>query len=168
MIRQGKKISVHQRINMVQHGDVALRVLPLKVGFGIFHASFEWGEHGRFFSALQRAVSVHHAARDRGMSPDGDVVCSIKGIAAGMIEVIVRIERSFYRHLTQATENIHLERSSLGADKALNEKCAVFTGKKAAIAHGLQAFGGIGNCGVETVADSSDRREALVSDYSLG
>lgn len=124
-------------------------------------AIFEWREHCRFFSALHWGIGIRDAARDRSMSPNLDIVCSIKGIAGGMIEVMVRIECSFYRHLTYATKSLHLECGSCRADKALTQKRAVFSGEKAAVAHGLQAFGDIGNSGVEAIADSSDRRETL-------
>jgi hypothetical protein len=95
------------------------------------------------------------------VSPDGEVVCSIKRIAAGMIEVIVGIECSFYRHWADGAESIHLKLRSRGANIALNQKCAVFSGQKTAVAHGLEVFGGIRNGGVEAVADFSDRRESL-------
>jgi hypothetical protein len=105
---------------MVQHCGVTLRMLLLKIAFGIFQATYEWRQHGRFFGALHRAVNVDHAAGDRSMRPDGDIICSIKGIAVGMVEVIVGIERGFYRHLTYGTESIHLERGSRRADKAFD------------------------------------------------
>jgi hypothetical protein len=116
-----------------------MRVLPLKIALGVFHATFEWRQHGRFFGTLHRGVSVHDAARDGCISPERSMVCSIKQIAGGMIEVIVGIERSFYRDLSYATESIHLERSSRGADKALQQKRAVFSGKKAAVARKFAA-----------------------------
>jgi hypothetical protein len=102
------------------------------------------------------------------MSPDGDVGNSIKRIAAGMIEVIVGIERSFYRNLAYGTKSIHLERCACRADKTLKQKRAVFSGKKSAIAHGLQAFGGIRNGGVETITNPADRRETLIGHHRLG
>jgi len=52
-----------------------------------------------------------------------------------------------------------------GHSTALHQKRAVFSGKKAAVAHGLQAFGGNRNGGVETVADPSDGRETPVRDH---
>src|ERR1700688_773924 len=121
-----------------------------------------------FSAALHSAISAHDAGRDRSMSPNLDIVCSIKGIAGGMIEVIVGIEGGFYRDLTHATKSIHLERSSRRADKTLDQKRAVFSGKETAVAHGLQALGGIGNSGVEAIADSADRRETLVRHHRLG
>src|ERR1035438_4822910 len=133
MMRQAKNNSVHERINVVQHGDVALRMLPLKIALGIFHATFEWGEHGRFFRALHRAVSIHDAPRNCSVSPDGHVVCSVKGIAAGMVEVIVGIEGSFYGRLTHCAESLHLEGCSRRADKSLKQKSAVLSGKEAAV-----------------------------------
>src|SRR6202163_3630096 len=131
MIRQRKNIPIHERINMVQHLDVALRVLPLKIALGVFHATFKWRQHGRLFRTLEGAVIIHDATRDCGMGPDGYVGCSIKRIASGMIEVIVRIERRFYRHLSYGTESIHLERSSRRTDKAFNQESAVFSGQEA-------------------------------------
>jgi len=66
-------------------------MLLLEIALGILYTIFKRRQHHRFFGALHRAVSVDDAARDRSMSPDGDVICSIKAIAAGMIEVIVGI-----------------------------------------------------------------------------
>ena len=82
-----------------------------------------------------------------------------------MIEMIVRIERRFHWHRAYGTKSIHLERSTRGTDKTLKQKRAVFSGKKATVAHGLQAFGGIGNGGVETIADPSDRGETFVGHH---
>lgn len=82
--------------------------------------------------------------------------------------MIVGIERGLYRGLAHGTESIHLERRSGRADKTLDQKRAVFSGKKTAVAHGLQPFGGIRNGGVETIADSSGGRETLVRDHRLG
>jgi hypothetical protein len=58
--------------------------------------------------------------------------------------------------------------ASRRGDKTFNQESAVFSGQKAAVAHGLKAFGGIRNGGVETIADPSDRGETFVRYHRPG
>src|SRR5262249_41854510 len=99
------------------------------------------------------------------MRPERDAVGAVVRIAEGVVVMIVRVERSLDRYLTEAAQRLHLEAGARGGSKALNQQGTFLSDKEAAITNGSESLGSIGNRSVKAVADFANGGETLICDH---
>src|SRR5712671_2324304 len=97
------------------------------------------------------------------MRPNRHAVRTVKGVAHGVVVVIMRVQRSHYGDLAYGAQRLHLERSTGCTEEPLNQQCCIFADQEAAIAVRCHALGGVGNRCVETNTNFSHRCETLIN-----
>jgi hypothetical protein len=81
----------------------------------------------------------------------------VKRIPEGMIEVVVRVQRTHDGHLRHFSQRLHLEGCAICGHESFNQKCRIFSDQEAAIAHGGKALGGVRNRGIRASTDLAHR-----------
>ena len=167
LVREGERGFVGQVEDVANSAEIALGVLAGGVGLGIFDALFDGSEYGGAIGSLQGDIGFVDAFRNGRVCPELNAVGAVEGTAHGVIEVIVGEERFGSGDLGDFAIGVHLESGARSGAKGFEEEAGVFADEEAAIANGREAFGGIGDGGVEAVADFADGGEAGVGDGSL-
>jgi hypothetical protein len=168
VIRKRERSFVGQVEEVADGGEIALGVLAGDVVLGVLDAFFSGSEEGDAIGALHGDVGFGDALGNGGMSPELNAVGAVEGAAHGVIEVIVGEEGVGSRDSRDFAIGVHLESGAGGGAVGFEEKAGVFTDEETAVADSGEPFGGVGDGGVETIADFADGGEACVGDGRLG
>jgi len=153
--------------DVADSGEVTLSVLAGDVGLGGLDVLFRACQESGAIAALHGNVIFHDALRNGGMGPKRNTVATIEGIAHGMVEVIVGQQSAGRGILRGFAVSVHLESGAGRGAKAFKEQAGVFPDKETSVANGSETFRGVGDGGVEAVADFADGGIASVGNGSL-
>ena len=167
LVREGQRCFVGQVENVANGAEIALGVLAGGFGFGVLDAFFDGSKDCGAIGSLEGDVRIVDTLRDGAVGPELNAVGAVEGTAHRMVEVIVGEKCVGSGDLGDFAIGIHLESGAGGGAVGFEEQAGVFADEEAAVADGSEAFGGVGDGGVEAIADLADRREAGVGDGSL-
>jgi hypothetical protein len=141
-------------------------VLAPEVGFCFGETFLVLTERCSLILRLHRRIIFCDPAAGISVGPDRNSLSAIKSVTAGMVEVMVSIERGHDRDAAYHAKGNHLERSAGSRREPLDQQHAILADQEAAVGYGV-AFRRVGNRGVESFADSADRGKAFVCDGGL-